>query len=116
MPDAKETEEPPSRPPTISSSASQPGVPSSREYARRSPSTKVRRRVWRHTERRTRSPVPSCRDQPRFDRTLDHLLCALSSLSLSLLQFNGCPLPSLVCKQLRALSSCRITAYSLLGG
>src|SRR5260221_12677428 len=40
MPEAKETEEPPSRPPTISSSASQLGVPSSREYARRSPSTK----------------------------------------------------------------------------
>ena len=36
MLEAKETEEPPSRPPTISSSASQPGVPSSREYARRS--------------------------------------------------------------------------------
>src|SRR5271169_160808 len=40
MPEAKETEEPPSRPPTISSSASQLGVPSSREYARCSPSTK----------------------------------------------------------------------------
>src|ERR1700751_5378923 len=40
MPEAKETEEPPSRPPTISSSASQPGVPSSREYARPPPSTK----------------------------------------------------------------------------
>ena len=40
MPEAKETEEPPSRPLTISSSASQLGVPSSREYARRSPSTK----------------------------------------------------------------------------
>src|SRR6187551_30912 len=40
MPEAKETEEPPSRPPTISSNASQPGVPSSREYARCSPSTK----------------------------------------------------------------------------
>jgi hypothetical protein len=40
MPEAKATEEPPSRPPTISSNASQPGVPSSREYARRSPSTK----------------------------------------------------------------------------
>jgi hypothetical protein len=40
MPEAKEIEEPPSRPPTISSSASQPGVPSSREYARRSPRTK----------------------------------------------------------------------------
>src|ERR1700724_3286990 len=40
MPEAKETEDPPSRPPTISSSASQLGVPSSREYARRSPSTK----------------------------------------------------------------------------
>src|ERR1700680_3978436 len=40
MPEAKETEEPPSRPPTISSSASHPGVPSSREYARCSPSTK----------------------------------------------------------------------------
>src|SRR5438045_9690745 len=40
MPEAKATEAPPSRPPTISSNASQPGVPSSREYARRSPSTK----------------------------------------------------------------------------
>src|SRR3954468_19774772 len=40
MPEAKETEEPPSRPPTISSRASHPGVPSSREYARRSPRTK----------------------------------------------------------------------------
>src|SRR4051812_10857236 len=40
IPEAKATEYPPSRPPTISSSASQPGVPSSREYARRSPSTK----------------------------------------------------------------------------
>src|SRR3954469_2247008 len=40
MPEAKATDSPPSRPPTTSSSASQPGVPSSREYARRSPSTK----------------------------------------------------------------------------
>ena len=40
IPEAKATEDPPSRPPTISSSASQLGVPSSREYARRSPSTK----------------------------------------------------------------------------
>jgi len=40
MPEANATEEPASRPPTISSSASQPGVPSSREYARRSPRTK----------------------------------------------------------------------------
>src|SRR5947208_13539062 len=40
MPEANETEEPPSRPPTISSSASHPGVPSSREYARCSPNTK----------------------------------------------------------------------------
>src|SRR5215510_13170756 len=40
MPEAKQSEEPPSRPPTISSRASQPGVPSSREYPRPSPSTK----------------------------------------------------------------------------
>src|SRR6478736_5020717 len=40
MPEPKATEEPPSRPPRISSNASQPGVPSSREYARCSPSTK----------------------------------------------------------------------------
>ena len=92
MPEAKETDRAAFEAADDLFQASQPGVPSSREYARRSPSTKFdagHGGTFSGEPGRRSRPAETSHDPPNLDRPR----CDPSYPSMSLLDFSGWNLP-----------------------